>query len=437
MNFARNFRSLLSATIVTSVLGLALSVALARWLSETERGVYAVVMTMSIFVEFAAQLGQRASLIYRIGRAGVPRDVALGAALKLTLSALGVTLALCLAASAALRERVLAGAGMEFLVVALALGAVEAIAGLFEALARAIDRFELRNRALIATSLLSLAAVSLVLLALHGGALAALTALLAARAVVALWLIVASLRETGFTLRGSPGEVAASLRFGFPSYLQTLIGKLHERADVILLALLRVEPAQIAVYAVAVGVIDRLRVMPDAVGSALLPKLTVLPHDEAGAYTSRVVRNTLFWVCVTAIGLGLVAPLLLPLVFGRAYAASLVPLLILLPATVSLTVRRVLSNYFTASGWPGFNASVQAAAAVLNIAVNLWAIPRYGIAGAAFASLISYGFEGAATVIGFRSKSGQRVRDTLLPKPAEIAEQIGRAQRKLLGFVSR
>jgi O-antigen/teichoic acid export membrane protein len=437
MNFARNFRSLLSATIVTSVLGLALSIGLARWLSGTERGVYAVVMTMSIFVEFAAQLGQRAALIYRTGRVGIARDVALGASLKLTLAALGLTLAVCLASSSALRERVLAGSGMEILVIALALGAVEAIAGLFEALARAIDRFELRNRALIATALLSLAGVAFALLALHGGALAALVAVLVARALVALWLIAASLRETGLSLRSDPGELAASLRFGFPSYLQTLIGKLHERADVILLALLHVEPAQIAVYAVAVGVIDRLRVMPDAVGSALLPKLTVLPHGEAGAYTSRVVRNTVFWVCVSALGLGLVAPFLLPVVFGRAYAASLLPLLILLPATVSLTVRRVLSNYFTASGWPGFNASVQAAAALLNVAVNLWAIPRYGIAGAAFASLISYGFEGVATVVGFRSESGERVRDTILPKRAELAEQIGRARRRLTELISR
>jgi O-antigen/teichoic acid export membrane protein len=255
---------------------------------------------------------------------------------------------------------------------------------------------------------------------------------LLARAVVALWLIAAALRETGLSLR-EPRELGAALRFGSQTYLQTLIGKLHERADVMLLAFLRVEPAQIAFYAVAVGVIDRLRVMPDAVGSALLPKLAALPHAEAGPFTSKVVRNTLFWVLMSALALGLVAPPLLPAVFGRGYTASLVPFLILLPATVSLTVRRVLSNYFTASGRPSFNAAVQAAAVVLNVGANLWAIPRYGIAGAACASLLSYGFEGAATVIGFRSMSGERVRDTLFARREDIAEQIARAR----GWVTR
>ena len=131
---------------------------------------------------------------------------------------------------------------------------------------RGIDRFELRNRALIATSLLSLVAVAIALVVLERGALAALVAVLLARAVVALWLIAAALRETGLSLR-EPAELRAALHFGLQTYLQTLIGKLHERADVMLLAFLRVEPAQIAFYAVAVGVIDRLRVMPDAVRS--------------------------------------------------------------------------------------------------------------------------------------------------------------------------
>jgi O-antigen/teichoic acid export membrane protein len=435
MNFARNFRSLLSATLLTNLLGLALSVALARWLTQADRGVYAVVMTFALFVEFGSQLGQRTALIYRIGRAGVPRDVAVGAAFSLTLSALALVLAGCLIWSEPLRERFLAGAGADFLFVALAVGAVEAVSGLFEAVSRAIDRFELRNRALIATSLLSLFAVALALVVMHGGALAALVAVLLARAAVAIWLIAAALRETGLSLR-EPAELGAALHFGLQTYLQTLIGKLHERADVMLLAFLRVEPAQIAFYAVAVSVIDRLRVMPDAVGSALLPKLAALPHAEAGPFTSSVVRNTLFWVLMSALGLGVVAPPLLPAVFGRAYAASLVPFLILLPATVSLTVRRVLSNYFTASGRPSFNAAVQAAAVVINVGANLWAIPRYGIAGAAFSSLLSYGFEGAATVIGFRSLSGERVRDTLLARREDIAEQIGRARRWVARLLS-
>jgi hypothetical protein len=99
-------------------------VALARWLTESDRGLYAVVMTFALFIEFGSQLGQRTALIYRIGRAGAARDVAVGAALALTLSALALVLAGCLLFDEPLRERLLAGAGADFLFVALALGAV-------------------------------------------------------------------------------------------------------------------------------------------------------------------------------------------------------------------------------------------------------------------------------------------------------------------------
>src|SRR5262249_60692808 len=121
-------------------------------------------------------------------------------------------------------------------------------------------------------------------------------------------LVVGAGRETGRRWRGVGAELGPALRFGFPSYLQTLIGKIHERVDVMLLAALGVAPAAIAVYAIAVSVVDKLRVVPDSVGSALLPKLASLPPAETGAFTARIVRMTLFWVGAMALGLALAAP---------------------------------------------------------------------------------------------------------------------------------
>jgi len=433
MNFARNLRSTLSTLLLNNALGLALQILLARGLTEPERGVYAVAMTLALFVEFGSQLGQRMSVIYQIGRGAAARGVAVGAALAISLVALTGVGALCLLFAGPLRSHVLSGAHTAVLLAALAIAAVEVVGGLFESVARATDRFPLRNRAILATTALSLAAVGLALGPLHGDALAALLAVLAARAAVAAGLAFATLRETGISFRGIGPELGPALRFGFSSYLHTLISKLHERVDVMLLAALSVEPAQIAAYAIAVSVIDRLRVVPDAVGSALLPQLAGTSHAETGEFTARVVRTTLFWVGLCALGLAIAAPPFLPAIFGRGYAASLVPFWILLPATISLTFRRLLSNYFTASGAPGFNAAVQALALAVNVAVNLWTIPRLGIAGAALASLVSYGVEGTVTGLGFWWRSGVRPTDTMLPRRAEIRAQIDDMRRRLLG----
>lgn len=437
MNFGRNVQSTLVMQVVLAVFALGLSVVLARWLTEADRGLYAVVVTFALLADNVLQLGLRLSVIYRINRVGVPRARALGAALWISFAAIVVGLAVALIVGGPLRARLLLNAGPAFLWLAVALTSFELVGSLFEAVARAIDRFDLRNRYQMAMSGLSLVAVALVLIAGQGGPLAALIAVAVVRAALLVALATLVLRETGLELRPHPEELRATLDFGLRGYLQQLLAKLHERIDVVLLAALHVDAAQIAFYAVAVSVIDRLRLIPDAIGSALLPKLAALEHDATGAYTSRVTRHSVFWVCASALALVVAAPPLLPLVFGRAYAASTLPLLVLAPATVLLTVRRLVANYFTASGRPGFNAGVQALAFVLNVAANLVAIPRWGIVGAAGASLFSYGFEALATLWFFRNETGQAMRETLIVRRDDLAEYVARARRYLPGVASR
>jgi stage V sporulation protein B len=433
MNFVRNAQTTLLTQVANAVLGLALSVVLARWLSVPDRGLYAVVMTFALLADYVVQLGMRLAVIYRIGRAGAAWPRAVGAALQISLAAFVPALALALVFGDELRERFLLEAGPAFLWIALALTALEVFGGLFESVARAIDRFTLRNAYQIGVVVVSLVAASVALVGFSSGVLAALAAVTGARALLALVFAGAVLRHTGADLRAHPDELRAALSFGVRGWLQMLLGKLHERVDVMLLALLHGDAAQIALYAVAVSVIDRLRMVPDAIGSALLPKLAVLEPGEAPAFTARVTRHAVFWVCVSALGLALVGPPLIPLVFGEPYSASLPPFYVLLPATVMLTIRRVVANYFTASGRPGFNAGVQALAFALNVSVNLVAIPRYGILGAALASLVSYGFEAIATVWTFRRETGERVTGMILVRRGDLAPYLASAQRYLRG----
>jgi hypothetical protein len=138
MNFGRNVQSTLVMQVVIAVLALGLQVVLARWLTEPDRGLFAVVITFALLADYALQLGLRLAVIYRINRAGVARARALGAALWLALGALAFGLALAWLFGDALRARLLLGAPPAFSAVALT--ALELVGSLFEAVARAIDR---------------------------------------------------------------------------------------------------------------------------------------------------------------------------------------------------------------------------------------------------------------------------------------------------------
>ncbi len=429
MNFARNASSTALTQVVRTFLGLGLAVLLARWLSEPDRGTYAVVATLALFGDQLSQLGMRFAVIYRMSQRPESRARSVGAALVLTLAAFALLALLAALFVDPLRESFLLGADRSFVYLALVLAAADLFSGLWDAIARGIDRFDLRNADQIAIAIVTLAATWVSLVVFQSGLVGVLAATAGARIAALAVFGALTLRRSGIDLALDPHELGESLRFGVKGHVQTLLARLHERVDVMLMAALRVDPAQIAVYAVAVSVIDRLRVVPDSISSALLPKLATVTPAEMGPYTARVTRHLVFWVGLSGTALAAAAPFGVPLLFGRQYAASVLPLFVLLPATAMLTVRTIVSNYFVAVGKPGFNAKVQALAVAVNVAANLWAIPRHGIVGAAFASLVSYGVEVTATVVAFQRSTHCGVGETLIVARKDLEPYIGRMRR--------
>ncbi len=431
MNFASNASSTAVTQVARTLLGLLLAVLLARSLSEADRGMFAVVVTVALVAEQLSHLGMRIAVIYRVTRPGAARDRAVGAALQWTLFGFAVVIAAALAGSGWLRERFMLGAEPVVLYLALALAAADVFAQLADAVARGIDRFDLRNWDQISFAGVSLVAAFVALEILGQGLLGALVAIAVARLAVMAVFGALTLRASGLDLSADRTELRESLAVGVQGWFQTLLGKLHERADVVIMAALLLDPAQIAVYAVAVSVVDRLRVVPDSISVALLPQLASSSQAEAGPYTARVTRHVFFWVVLGSVLLALVAPALMPLIFGAPYAASVAPLLVLLPATVLLLLRTLPQNYFNATGNPAFIVRVQAVSLAVNVAANLWAIPRFGVIGAAWASVLSYGVEAVACLWAFRRRTRCGLRETLVLSADDLASYRSGVRRLL------
>jgi O-antigen/teichoic acid export membrane protein len=72
-----------------------------------------------------------------------------------------------------------------------------------------------------------------------------------------------------------------------------------------------------------------------------------------------------------------------------------------------LTIYTVFAQYFTAIDRQGANIATQTISVVVNVLLNLWLIPRYGILGAAAASACSYALEATLIMGVFVAKSGR------------------------------
>jgi O-antigen/teichoic acid export membrane protein len=97
---------------------------------------------------------------------------------------------------------------------------------------------------------------------------------------------------------------------------------------------------------------------------------------------------------VLAVIVQLVGGPLVELLFGERFAASTPVLQIHIWAGVFIFMRALLSRWLLAEDLLRFSLVTHVAGAVMNVALNLLLIPRYGATGAALATVASYACAG-------------------------------------------
>ena len=105
------------------------------------------------------------------------------------------------------------------------------------------------------------------------------------------------------------------------------------------------------------------------------------------------------------------------LLFGRAYADSAGPLRILIWGGITVSFGCAWSNWMLLENRTRMMFFFQLATALTNVLLNLVLIPRYGIMGSAYATLISYWFGsvGLFAIIKSQHKALAMIAKALFP----------------------
>ncbi len=147
--------------------------------------------------------------------------------------------------------------------------------------------------------------------------------------------------------------------------------------------------AQNGIYALAYRIIEMATMPIASVQLAAEPRLFQLGARhirESWQLSLALLKKALLLSAAIAAVLFLGSPLLTPIVGkGFAEAASALRWLCLIP--VFRSVHYIAGSVLTTSGLQRYRTATQLAAALMNFAVNLWLIPRYGWHGAAWSSL--------------------------------------------------
>ena len=212
------------------------------------------------------------------------------------------------------------------------------------------------------------------------------------------------------------------LTYGGKTQLATITSYINQRLDQLVLSIF-IRPPELGLYVVAVTVSTVLSCFPQAAAVVTLANGSNLPREGAKAVIANSFRTSLAWLVAGCSALFLVAPWLIPLVFGPRFSGSVLACRILLPGSVAIGLNQILYDGARSLDEPALPSYGEGLAAVLTCCGLYVLLPRLGFLGAAIASTVAYTASSIFMLALYHFRLGFPLRELLFdsgtPRPHE------------------
>jgi O-antigen/teichoic acid export membrane protein len=410
--FVRDSAGVFSANVIATAVGVCTSVITARVLGPHDRGLFQLLTLLPLTLTNFVKLGIPQANVYFMRRRGASASSVASHSLWLALGLGGALAFGCWLARGWFLAHFLKDAPPVTLLPVLLLLPFVLLQTFFSAVLQAEERFKEYNFQQVAPSLLGLIGMAVALLWLKAGLIGAVITQTVIIAGVTVWLGVRVHRTAPLRLMWDGGLARGMMTFGGKSYLQTLASTLHFRIDQYMIGFL-LDPVQVGFYGVATNLTNLLLRISDATGTVLYPRLAGAGERDAHKQTAAVCRHTLFITVAVALGYELFGGLAVRLLFGDRYLESIKPMRLMLPGIVMISLYMILTRNFTSRNRQQVNIVAAVAALGMNVGLNWFLIPRFGISGAAISTAVSYSAAALILLFVFVRESGGSVVETL------------------------
>lgn len=380
---------LLSDRLLRMAVGLAVGVWVARYLGPEQFGLLNYASVLVAFMAVFSTLGLDAVVVKELANAPDQANEILGTTFGIKLAGAVLTLSLAVATIAFLRP----GNAL-----ALALVAIIASAAFLQAF-DAIDYWyqsRLQSRYVVIAQNASFMLVALVKIGLIVGQahlIAFAWAILGEIALASIGLLVVFM-HTGNRVRQWRFRVTRArtlLAESWPLLLSGIFVTLYIRIDQFMIAQMLGDQA-LGVYSAAVRLVEVWFVIPMAIASSVLPVLVRDKESSQEQYVERLTQlfTAMLWLSVTiaCITTAAAGPLV-KLLFGPDYAAAADILRIQIWSAPLIFIGSIANHWFLIERLNRYTLYRHILGAVVNIGLNLMLIPRFGIAGAAAATVFT------------------------------------------------
>jgi O-antigen/teichoic acid export membrane protein len=373
------------------VLSLATLFVSARLLGPEGRGEFAAATAWAALFATLCNLSLGQALQHRLQAAaakptlGEQLGTLGGMAALLSALALGLAAALYLGSGGALFK------GIGPLSMALALATVpllvwEQYSGNIGA---AASQTGLLNRAQYIGKTVGFAAFFLLVMALGWGVAGALSAQLVGQLLVGLLVAWPLFRLAGSSLNWLQREVKPLLRSGLAIHLTTVSAFLLDQVSLLLINHHLSKP-EVGWYQLAQQMVALMLIVPQSALMIIYGALANSTPDACWPRHRRLNWRLLGGLAALALAAWLLAPVVVPLVAGQAFAPSVPLFRMLLPTVLGISLALLMTPQWISRGLLRLNMALTCATGAAVVAASFWAIPHYGLDGAVWVRLGVY-----------------------------------------------
>ena len=208
--------------------------------------------------------------------------------------------------------------------------------------------------------------------------------------------------------------LAKSFALGAVPMVTILSSILSTRIDILMLKEYpNVSMAQIGIYSIGVMLAERVLLVPNAVKDILVSKLA---KGKTGEEVAMVMR-----ICfLMFLGITLLGDVFINLVYGAKYDGAYAVTVVTMFGVCAVMFHRMIELYNIVNHMQKFTLFIVVTSTLVNVAVNMFLIPMWGILGAAVATTISYTYATVVCLIFFSRHSGIKIRKMIFITKSDI-----------------
>ena len=235
--------------------------------------------------------------------------------------------------------------------------------------------------------------------------------------VQAILLIIVSGISTVSPLKfNAPGRMDASEFFSYSlfAFVINIVQFLAYRVDYWILDYYKGED-ELGWYSLAVRLSQLFWVLPILFASIILPVVAANQEEYEQSRMHALIRGMNTMNILAGIFIVILAPYLIPWLFGSEYQNSVVLLQLLIPGVMLFCLATVLAAWFAGRKMLRVNFGGSLLCLSVILVLDLLLIPRLGARGAAIASTVGYGITGLYFVIIYCSIQKVPVSKLFIP----------------------